>query len=212
MSTYRNIYKQHYGSIPKEENGRSYEIHHIDGNHNNNDISNLQCVTIQEHYNLHYAQGDWGACLLMSNRMNISPEEKSKLASKQVQHQLATSNHPFQGKNNHCHKRVEDGTHLFQNKEWQSKQGKKAAARSTNYFKYPEKQKQWAQERVTNGTHHFLGGEVSRAAALRRLADGTHPSQGYWKCIHCGKEGKHKAMHTRYHGDKCKFNKSLEQN
>lgn len=33
--TYRRIYEQHYGPIPKDEQGRSYEIHHIDGNHNN---------------------------------------------------------------------------------------------------------------------------------------------------------------------------------
>jgi len=57
------------------------EIHHIDGNHNNNNISNLIQVSIEEHYQIHYSQGDWAACLLMSHRMKIGPEEKSKLAS-----------------------------------------------------------------------------------------------------------------------------------
>ena len=41
---YRKIYEENFGPIPKEPNGRSYEIHHIDGNHSNNDPSNLIAV------------------------------------------------------------------------------------------------------------------------------------------------------------------------
>ena len=63
-TNYRKIYENHYGPIPKEENGRSYEIHHLDGNHHNNDPKNLKAVRIQEHYDIHYSQGDWSACLL----------------------------------------------------------------------------------------------------------------------------------------------------
>jgi hypothetical protein len=77
---HRKIYEDHYGLIPKDEQGRSYEIHHIDGNHENNAIDNLICVSIQEHYNIHYLQGDYKACLIMSKRMKISSEEKSRLA------------------------------------------------------------------------------------------------------------------------------------
>ena len=80
-SYHRKIYEDHYGPIPKDSAGRSYEIHHIDGNHENNNIDNLLCVSIQEHYNIHYySQGDFKACLIMSKRMDISPEEKSRLA------------------------------------------------------------------------------------------------------------------------------------
>jgi len=79
-SYHRKIYEDHYGPIPKDSEGRSYEIHHIDGNHENNNIDNLLCVSIQEHYNIHYSQGDFKACLIMSKRMDISPEEKSRLA------------------------------------------------------------------------------------------------------------------------------------
>ena len=53
---YRKIYKQYYGPIPKDEFGRRYDIHHIDGNHDNCDASNLKAVTIQEHYDIHYQQ------------------------------------------------------------------------------------------------------------------------------------------------------------
>ena len=77
---HRKIYKEHYGTIPKDVNGRSYEIHHIDGDHSNNNISNLKCVSIEEHYKIHKSQGDIKACLIMAKRMQLSPEEKTQLA------------------------------------------------------------------------------------------------------------------------------------
>lgn len=72
---YRLIYENHNSSIPKDSSGRSYEIHHKDGNHSNNDPLNLQCVSIKEHFNIHYEQGDFAACKLIMTRMDISPEE-----------------------------------------------------------------------------------------------------------------------------------------
>jgi hypothetical protein len=77
---HRKIWESVYGTIPKDSEGRSYEIHHIDGNHKNNHISNLLCVSIHDHYNIHYSQGDVEACLIMSKRMRLSATEKSRLA------------------------------------------------------------------------------------------------------------------------------------
>lgn len=37
---------------------KGYHIHHIDGNHSNNEISNLICVSPEEHHNIHLSQGD----------------------------------------------------------------------------------------------------------------------------------------------------------
>ena len=78
---HRLIWESVNGPIPKDLQGRSYEIHHIDGNHNNNDISNLQLVTIQEHYDIHSLQEDWNACVLIGLRLDKTPEEISKLNS-----------------------------------------------------------------------------------------------------------------------------------
>jgi len=50
---YRKIWEKENGPIPKDENGRSYDIHHIDGNRKNNSIENLMCVSIQDHYEIH---------------------------------------------------------------------------------------------------------------------------------------------------------------
>ena len=82
-NNYRAIYENHIGSIPRETNGRTYEIHHIDGNHNNNDISNLIALSLQEHYDIHFAQGDFDACRLMKiQRMNHTVAEIAELNSK----------------------------------------------------------------------------------------------------------------------------------
>lgn len=42
------------GDIPKDENGKPYHIHHIDGNKENNSIYNLEILSPSEHEKLHY--------------------------------------------------------------------------------------------------------------------------------------------------------------
>lgn len=76
---YRKIWEAYHGSIPEDQLGRKYEIHHIDGNRKNNDISNLKCLSIQEHYNLHKEQGDWMACYKIRMRLNLTKEEQLEL-------------------------------------------------------------------------------------------------------------------------------------
>lgn len=95
MASHRYIWKKFFGEIPKDENGRSYEIHHINGNRFDNRIENLKCVSIQEHFDIHLAQGDYGAAFRIAQRLDIEPEEKSKL--------MSLSNK----------KRIEEGTHSF---------------------------------------------------------------------------------------------------
>lgn len=74
-SQHRLIYAKHYGPIPKDENGFSYDIHHIDGNHLNNNIDNLQAVSIQEHYDIHMSQGDYGAASLIKKRIKATTKK-----------------------------------------------------------------------------------------------------------------------------------------
>ena len=128
---YRKIYENHYGPIPKEASGRSYEIHHIDGDHNNNDPANLKAVTLQEHYDTHYAQSDFNACLLMTFRMNMSTEELSALRSKAA------------------FERVANGTHPWSNKERMKKQNQKRTAEGKNAFSNPDN----VRKQIANGTH-----------------------------------------------------------
>jgi len=68
---HRKIYENIFGEIPKDENGRTFETHHIDGNRKNNSIDNLLCVSIKEHLEIHLKQGDYGAAALISKRMGL---------------------------------------------------------------------------------------------------------------------------------------------
>jgi hypothetical protein len=53
-NNYRKIWEEHnQQKIPK-----GYHIHHIDGNHDNNDPLNLECLSAAEHWQRHYEQGD----------------------------------------------------------------------------------------------------------------------------------------------------------
>jgi len=76
---YRKIWEKNFGEIPKDDEDRSYEIHHKDGNRENNNIDNLMCLSIQEHYDLHYAQGDYGACVMIAKRMSLPADHLSKI-------------------------------------------------------------------------------------------------------------------------------------
>lgn len=77
---HRKIYEDHYQIclLPY------IEIHHIDGNHNNNAIDNLQPVTSLEHYEIHKAQGDKAAAALIATRAGISYEERAQLNREQA--------------------------------------------------------------------------------------------------------------------------------
>ena len=187
-NNHRKIYEQHHGPIPKDYDGRSYEIHHIDGNHDNNNINNLKLVTIKEHYAIHLSQGNYGACLLMSERMGISPEEKSELASKHSQARLARGDHPFLREDfqrNVQRKKVANGTHHLLGG---------AIQRASN------------KRRREDGTHHLLGNTLAQDSINR----GTHTSLVKWVCPHCNAAGKGGSNYSRWHGDNCKAVKSAK--
>jgi hypothetical protein len=116
MNIYRKIYEQNFGPIPvDDDDGHSYDIHHIDGDHSNNDPSNLKAVTIQEHYDIHHAQGDYYACYLIAiQRMSKDPDEVSSLAREVALARVANGTHPWQLRpdgTSFSSDRVNDGTH-----------------------------------------------------------------------------------------------------
>jgi hypothetical protein len=182
---HRSIYENHFGPIPKDEFGRSMEIHHKDGNHENNDISNLELVTLQKHFEIHFSQGDYGACLIMSKRMELSPEEKSKLAKRNVAKQIA------------------NGKNRFTDAEWQRQNQLKRVEDGTHHLLGGSIQRKY----VSDGKHHFLGGKIQSNTQMKLLAEGKHISQFKILCSHCGKSF-NKGNYANWHGDKCKLKKS----
>jgi hypothetical protein len=184
---YRKIYEEHYGSIPVEADGRTYEIHHIDGDDTNNDPMNLVALTLQDHYDLHYAQGDYQACRLMAmQRMNKTPEEISELNRKSQLKLMEEGRHHFVGDTNPSVVASKNGTHSWINND-------------EHPMKLASK----------NGTHHFTGGDIQRALADRLIEQGTHnfvtdhPSKTTVVCPHCGVSGPAPSM-GRNHFDNCK--------
>jgi hypothetical protein len=201
MSIYRKIWQQHHGPIPRDRSGRSLEIHHIDGDHSNNDISNLKLVTIEEHYQIHYDQGDWNACLRMSYRMGISPKEKSDLAKKNALKRIADGTHHWQGPD-HNRDLVSRGIHPFLDKEAARQRNLRRIAKGTHNLigdKNP------VHKLIAQGQHHFQTNNPSS----RLIKQGTHhfltnhPNKIQVQCPHCGRIGGSTNM-KRYHFDRCK--------
>jgi hypothetical protein len=88
MANYRKIWENANGPIPKDQFGKSYEIHHIDGNRKNNELSNLQCVSIEEHYKIHLEQKEYGSAFIIGQRMNLSLEEMKLLTEKMAKSKI----------------------------------------------------------------------------------------------------------------------------
>jgi hypothetical protein len=130
---HQRIYKKHYGKIPKDEFGRSYEIHHIDGDHSNNKPENLKAITIQEHYDIHYAQCDLMACHRISIRMNKDSKEISDLSKKYQNERVKNGLHNFVS-NNPVYKQIENGTHAFLGGEWTKKNNERMLSEGIHPF------------------------------------------------------------------------------
>jgi hypothetical protein len=141
---YRKIYEDHYGKIPKDVNGVSYDIHHIDGDYTNNDINNLIAISIKEHYKIHFQQGDWGAAWAISKRFNIDPKEKSRILTELNMKNAAEGKH-------HSQIMKRNNTHPFQNKEFQQKMVQITIQRGNH-----SSQQCWMCERCGKGGKHLV--------------------------------------------------------
>jgi hypothetical protein len=133
MSIYRKIYEQNNGLIPVDEQGVTYDIHHIDGNRKNNDPKNLIAVSIQEHYDIHYKQKDWDACKLIAARLKMSVEDRKELYRKSIRKMVENGTHNFLG-GEIQRKRVENGTHNLLSGEIQRKCQKRLISTGKHNF------------------------------------------------------------------------------
>lgn len=191
-NNYRKIYENHKGPIPYDQEGRSYHIHHIDGNHNNNSLDNLKAVSLEEHYQIHYSQGDWAACVKLAAILNLTPDERKSISERVGQINKATQQ-----------RLVKEGKH-----HWLG--GAKQTQRNHDWVKagiHPFLGGDLQRKRAAEGTHPFLGGEIQRQSNARLLAEGRHNSQIRVQCCHCGKIASSPNI-KRWHNDKCK---SLKQ-
>lgn len=197
LKDYRKSYENYYGPIPKDIAGRTFEIHHIDGNHQNNDPVNLVALSIQEHYDIHYAQGDFGACAQIFARMNKTPQEISKEASRLQRLLVNQGKHQFQSdefvekyvKPTNT-KRILNGTHNFlSGNSNRSTEIKLSCLCCRKIFS------------VNAFTNHTS--EKAREKISKRTAEG----QLEWCCLICKTQGKNLGNFKQHHGENCgKYN------
>lgn len=108
----------------------------------------------------------------------ILSTEMAEMRKRTSQKRLADGTHNLLGKSNPTHRRVEEGTHNFQDPEFIEKysrhSARKAIENGNHFFSSPEGSKLVAEtneKRVKDGSHNFLG---AHGLAKRRVEDGTH--------------------------------------
>lgn len=156
---YRKIYEHHNGPIPKEQNQRSYHIHHIDGDRTNNDPKNLLAVSIQEHYDIHHSQGDLYACLKLAIQMNKTLEEISELARKGANRRIENGSHHFldcEWQRDNQLNIIKNGNHLFVNNN-PSKLEKNKKYDGNNVAKRPD-----VKEKLSGDNHYMRSSAYNR--------------------------------------------------
>jgi hypothetical protein len=92
---YVKVWENYHGKkLPK-----NMEIHHLDGNHKNNQPENLLAVTIDEHLNIHLKQNDFGAVQAILIRMQRTDKQNELLKECASKHQkllFKNNEHNFQ--------------------------------------------------------------------------------------------------------------------
>lgn len=169
---YKKIWISHNGPIPKDENGLSYEIHHINNDSTDNRIENLACLTIQEHFDIHYQQGNYKACQLIAGRMknpSLGRKMSDEFKKQQTEIQL---------------RKVKDGTHHLLGGEIQRESNTKRVLNGTHNFQSDEAKKSIRlrnMNNIKNGVHSLLkredGSSVGGDSSRKRIQQGTHHFQ-----------------------------------
>jgi hypothetical protein len=196
----KRIYVKHFGQIPKDEHGRSYEVHHKDGNHKNNDPSNLIAISIEEHYNIHYANNDWDAARLIALRMNKSPEEISELSRRSAIKKIEDGTHHFIEFNKRDRSDIRGDLNPMRNPEIAKKVSEKTKG----------KRKNWTDKKTqADINRRGIKLRISKENIQKKKENGrkqftlNNPSKIKKTCDHCGKMSG-LGNHSRWHGDNCR--------
>lgn len=188
--SYRKIYEDYHGGIPVDETGRTYDIHHKDGNRDNNNIDNLVALTIEEHYNIHLSQNEYQAAAAIKMRMDRSSEEISRLNSLAAQKRVRENRHAWQGDGSYQRKQQEtlkQSGNYYQfsqkHKDNMSKRNKEYVMQGKHYFQSDEARKATSERNkraVQTGVHPFCNG-IGAKITRKRVKDGTHHFQNVEK-------------------------------
>lgn len=82
---HRYVWEQHNGRIPK-----GYEIHHKDGDTHNNDIENLEMLSIHDHRSIH-AKNQTGRKLTPETKLKIAKSHTGKRHTEETKLKMSKS-------------------------------------------------------------------------------------------------------------------------
>ena len=187
-------------------------VHHIDGNHDNNNPCNLIVVTAAEHFALHYDAGDVYACKLLLKTANVAPgiaadiHKKAGIASyinKSGFHSWTSDQRAEHARNVWRRKPpgripVTDGVNV-RKFHTDSEAGMYIEAHPSYIRGVPQSHKVGLSK-----SKYRIDSVTSKKLAQKRLTEGTHNFTIVNTCPHCGKTGKGPMMH-RWHFDKCRY-------
>ena len=111
---------------------------------------------------------EW-ANLIEENGAGFTSERAKKLAKEK----LENGSHIFLTNNPNI-ERVNNGTHVWLDSEWQKK---------------------YSRKRVSEGTHHLLGGKIQRQA----VKEGKASCVQKWTCEYCGNTGSNLGLYSQWH-------------
>lgn len=203
---YRKIYESHFGTIPVDQLGRSYDIHHIDGNRKNNSPNNLKAVSIQEHFDIHYSQKEYGAALRISARLAMTAEERSNIATEENRRRVKNGTHHFLDREKARERelrKVANGTHSLLGGDITRAANARRIAEGTHNFQDSDAARARVMRQINAGTHNFVTNNPGPAATKRSIENGTHNSFSKLTCPWCNKTGSLPNM-KRWHFDNCK--------
>lgn len=202
---YRKIWQEANGSIPIDEQGRSYEIHHIDGNRNNNELSNLVCISIKEHYEIHKRQGDEAACHAIGVRMQNSVytgwKHSQKAKEKMRMAKLGTTRQSHTEETKEKISKAKKGKKLSEESRRKLIESKLANGSLNHSEDTKQKMSEAKKGRVywNNGRKASLETRQKMSQMRKGVPKGP---QAKIKCPHCDAIGGHALK--RWHFDHCK--------
>jgi DNA-binding transcriptional regulator YiaG len=203
MSNYRKLWRDANGQIPIDENGVSHEIHHIDGNHSNNTLSNLKCVSIIEHFQIHLSQGDFAAANRILTKINKIKElrEQCGITPKELAKYMAENSKGLwsdESKKRAIDTKREKKVGYCDDKKIQSAAGKKGGPKGGAVVSALHKERGTG---VYSREHQQKAGRMGGHIVGKMHKGKAKPIV---TCPHCGKEGGGQALMNRWHFDNCK--------